>query len=284
MVYAHAAAALSAAAALRNRERSLLSAGENVPETSRKGIDHMKLRIREARERIGLSQRDLALKVGVAPNTFHGYESGKHDPRSELLVQIAEICGVTVDYLLGRDKAEKEVFDLRTLNFAKRFAALDEHGRKLLEVVAGEEERRLSEDREEAEPRHTRLIPLFAASFAAGPGEPDFGNMFEQYEVDEEARADFAIRVHGDSMEPWLHDGQIALGRHGKPADGDVAAVWVDGNYYVKQWIRDNYGNLYLHSLNRERADMDRVVWGSGDNDVRCIGVINLPERPPFPM
>ncbi len=57
--------------------------------------------IKEAREHAGMSQKDLAEKIGVAPTTFHGYESGKHDPKSELLVQIARVCGVSVDFLLG---------------------------------------------------------------------------------------------------------------------------------------------------------------------------------------
>lgn len=40
--------------------------------------------IKEAREKAGFSQKELAEIVGVAPNTFHGYESGKHDPKSDL--------------------------------------------------------------------------------------------------------------------------------------------------------------------------------------------------------
>ena len=64
----------------------------------------MKFQIKEAREYAGLSQKDLAEKIGVAPNTFHGYESGKHDPKSELLVDIARVCGVSVDFLLGITK------------------------------------------------------------------------------------------------------------------------------------------------------------------------------------
>lgn len=64
----------------------------------------MKFQIKEAREYAGLSQKELAERIGVAPNTFHGYESGKHDPKSELLVDIARVCGVSVDFLLGITK------------------------------------------------------------------------------------------------------------------------------------------------------------------------------------
>ena len=61
----------------------------------------MSLRIKEAREKAGYAQKDLADLVGVKPTTFNGYECGKHDPKSDLLVKIANVCGVTVDYLLG---------------------------------------------------------------------------------------------------------------------------------------------------------------------------------------
>lgn len=62
----------------------------------------MKFQIKAAREKAGFSQKELARIVGVAPSTFNGYESGNHDPKSELLSKIADACNVTVDFLLGR--------------------------------------------------------------------------------------------------------------------------------------------------------------------------------------
>lgn len=61
----------------------------------------MKLRIKEARERAEYTQTELASLIGVAPNTFCGYENGLHDPKSRLLIKIAQECGTTTDYLLG---------------------------------------------------------------------------------------------------------------------------------------------------------------------------------------
>lgn len=63
----------------------------------------MKFQIKAAREKAGFSQKELAKIVGVAPSTFNGYESGNHDPKSELLCKIADTCDVTVDFLLGRN-------------------------------------------------------------------------------------------------------------------------------------------------------------------------------------
>jgi len=130
----------------------------------------------------------------------------------------------------------------------------------------------------------TRIIPLFGNSFAAGIGEPDFGNALEEYEVREEIRADFAVRVNGDSMEPWLPDGSIQYGIRGTPHDGDVVAIMVNGAFYIKQFCLDYAGDLHLFSLNRARKDMDLDVKASGDNRVLCFGTISMPEHVPLPL
>lgn len=61
----------------------------------------MKNRIVLAREYAGLSQKELAYKLGISPSTLNGYEKGNHDPKSVGLIGIAKICNVTTDFLLG---------------------------------------------------------------------------------------------------------------------------------------------------------------------------------------
>lgn len=67
----------------------------------------MEFKIKEARQAAGISQRDLATRLGISPPTLSGYENGSHDPKSDLLSEIADICDVSVDFLLGRS-AESE--------------------------------------------------------------------------------------------------------------------------------------------------------------------------------
>lgn len=64
----------------------------------------MKFRIREAREAAGMTQSELAALLGINNVTLSGYETGKHDPKSATLVQIAKICNTTTDFLLGREE------------------------------------------------------------------------------------------------------------------------------------------------------------------------------------
>ena len=129
-------------------------------------------------------------------------------------------------------------------------------------------------------PRTTKVIPLFGASFAAGIAEPDFGNAWEDYEIDAHQKADFAIRIHGDSMEPYLSDGSIALCVKRTPATGEVGAFLVDGEFVVKQAVVDAFGNLYLLSLNRKRKNCDITIWHDSGRRVSCFGTVKMKRVP----
>lgn len=63
----------------------------------------MIFKIKEARQIAKLTQKELATRIGVSAGTLSDYENGNHDPKSDYLSKIADECGVTVDFLLGRE-------------------------------------------------------------------------------------------------------------------------------------------------------------------------------------
>jgi len=50
----------------------------------------------------GLTQRQIAEKLGISQPSYIRYENGSSEPKQEVLVKIADIFDVAVDYLLGR--------------------------------------------------------------------------------------------------------------------------------------------------------------------------------------
>ena len=60
-------------------------------------------RIRKARNGVGLTQKQLADLVRVAPNTVWAWEAGRMKPVHDNLVEIAFHCGTGVRELEGRD-------------------------------------------------------------------------------------------------------------------------------------------------------------------------------------
>ncbi|WP_024889040.1 helix-turn-helix domain-containing protein [Luteimonas huabeiensis] len=64
-------------------------------------------RLREARERRGLSQRDLGIEAGldafVASSRINRYERGVHQPKFELIARLARALGLPVAYFFAED-------------------------------------------------------------------------------------------------------------------------------------------------------------------------------------
>lgn len=56
-----------------------------------------------AREQKGLSQKDVAEKVGVAKSTYSLYESGNREPNVQTIKKLANVLDVSADELLGID-------------------------------------------------------------------------------------------------------------------------------------------------------------------------------------
>ena len=248
----------------------------------------MEFRIKEARQLAGIAQKDLAKKLGIAAATLSGYESGAHDPKSELLSVIADTCGVSVDFLLGRDTSKNEKspgLSTEAMKVAKDYDGLAKPGQRLVRVVIDElKKEEVPDNIVELRPAN-KVIRLLGSSFAAGAGEPDFGNVWTDYEVPADSPAEFAIRINGDSMEPYLPDGSIALCRMDTPRDGDVAALLIDGEFLCKQVCIDFAGTLHLFSLNRERKNLDRHIPRDDiDRQIKCFGTVIMKQRVPLPI
>lgn len=59
-------------------------------------------RLREIREKKNWTQTHVAELLNVAKNTYNGYENDVRGVSEEMLIKIADLFGVSVDYLLGR--------------------------------------------------------------------------------------------------------------------------------------------------------------------------------------
>lgn len=68
------------------------------------------LRLKELREKRGLSQAALARHLSVSQSTVGGWEICKREPTFETLETVADFFGVTLDYLLGKTEIPLTVY------------------------------------------------------------------------------------------------------------------------------------------------------------------------------
>ena len=59
-------------------------------------------RLKELRDRRGISQLKLAMDLGLTQNSVSRYESGAREADYKTLIALADYYGVSVDYILGR--------------------------------------------------------------------------------------------------------------------------------------------------------------------------------------
>ena len=62
----------------------------------------MSYRFKDARVQSGISQKDAAEQLQVSAATVNNWESGRRLPTIDALEKMADLYGVSTDYLLGR--------------------------------------------------------------------------------------------------------------------------------------------------------------------------------------
>ena len=72
-------------------------------------------RIRKARENLNMKQEDLAKKLLCKREVISYYENGNRDIKTDTLINLSEILGVSTDYLLGLSKAETKDVEISSI-------------------------------------------------------------------------------------------------------------------------------------------------------------------------
>jgi len=86
--------------------------------------------IKDIRTRKNLTQADVANALGVSSVVYSRYETGSRQPSIEVLIQMADIFGVTVDYLLGRQDIEDSTLSSFELQLISASRNADERARQ----------------------------------------------------------------------------------------------------------------------------------------------------------
>lgn len=60
-------------------------------------------RLRSVRMQRKITQQKMADSLNLALRSYQSYEGGERCPSFDVLVQMADILDVSIDYLLGRD-------------------------------------------------------------------------------------------------------------------------------------------------------------------------------------
>lgn len=64
--------------------------------------------LRQLREAAKMTQADMAARLGITPASAGFYETGRREPNLEMEEKIADLFGVSLDYLHGRESGDMQ--------------------------------------------------------------------------------------------------------------------------------------------------------------------------------
>lgn len=167
--------------------------------------------MRNAREKAGFSQKQVALSLGVSAPTVSEWESGKKNPNAANLQKLSALYGVTTDFLLEHSAADPK-FKFKGVRIPV-----------LGSVPVG--------------------IPMEAIEDIV-----DYEEIGETLAATGEF---FGLRIRGDSMEPRMMEGDVVIVRLQDDVDsGDTAIVLVNGNEATCKKIKKTPDGVMLIPTN----------------------------------
>lgn len=197
--------------------------------------------IKKFRERRNMTQDDLAEKLGTTRQSISRYEIGERKANQDILFALSDIFGVAVDDFFPAAK-EGITTIYNQLAPPRQEKVYDFAARQL-------------------EEQNRKVVPLFGTT-AANPTELSYGdiNMEDTIEINVPKKAECALVVKGDSMEPEYQNGDIVFYKS-QPAveNGEMAIVEIDGDGVTLKKVYYNYDDdkVVLRSLNGKYEDRE---------------------------
>lgn len=180
-------------------------------------------RIKMLREKYGMSQQELAEKVGFkTASAVNKIELGLRDLNQTKIMAFAKALHTTPAYLMGWDD----------------IAVTDEEYGKMVRAAGGV---------------NAKKIPVLGKVVAGIPIDA-VEEILDYEEISPEMARQgdfFALQVKGDSMEPKFSDGDVVIVRKQEDVDsGDIAIILVNGDEATIKKVQKFEGGINLVPTN----------------------------------
>lgn len=220
-------------------------------------------RIKEARSALNLTQEELANIIGVTKGAIANYENETSHPKEPVMYKLIDALQVDANYLF-QDVVNipKKVNDVTLVEFemVEKYRTLDEYGKDMVNTVLEKELYRTNQQKAVIYTDQPELadmvreLPLYYMPVSAGGGNYLDSTDYEFISVADVSyanKADFAVRISGDSMEPRFSTGDIILVQEQSAIDpGELGIFILNGDSLFKL-----FGGDRLISLNENYED-----------------------------
>jgi len=178
-------------------------------------------RIRELREVLGLTQKQFGERIGKSWRTVQDWEAGKSSIPDHTLRFISSTFGISYNWL---KTGQGEMWERKEKTLLEE---LEAKTREVLEKLV-----------------RIPVVGRAGAGFPESPADMEaVGYILVSKETFQKG-GKFSVQVHGDSMEPTLHDGDFVVFKSYVGDGSDIPS----GKVVV---VRNHYGELMVKRLTR---------------------------------
>jgi SOS-response transcriptional repressor LexA/transcriptional regulator with XRE-family HTH domain len=263
-------------------------------------------RIKKIKSEKKITTEELSEKTGIPVGTLSKFLAGiSESVKLSNFVAIRASLNVSLDYIVSGTPENTNNFslDFGEMRLIDSYRRLDDFGRDLVATVIEKERARVSAvpvsqfgvrgsapssesvliapgaagrfRDSDAIRRQKRLISLYDLPVSAGPGEfLDSSHASETISIPDAGpgkRADYALRISGNSMEPKYRSGDVLLVENTDAVEvGDLCVYVLDGCGFFKQ-----FGGDRLISLNPDYGPVMLKDYSSVTCAGRVIGKIH---------
>jgi len=211
-------------------------------------------RIAFLREQKGWNQSELAREMGVTPQSVQAWEAGKNVPRQQKMKKLAGVLGATVGELMSDDAIEGD-----------------------FQQITGQLESNVEQGPPIVSPY--RAIPIVGTAQMGAEGYwyalEEADGTVDAYSRDGSA---YALRLKGDSMEPAIHSGWVAVIEPDRDYfPGEYVMVrTTEGESMLKRLLYCNEAEVSLLSVNGHAI---RNIPTEQIEHIHSVGAIVPPSR-----
>lgn len=225
-------------------------------------------KIKERRLELKLTQLQLSQLTDIKKNTISNYENNVSSPSEENISKLMNALKCDANYLFEWSENGNINLSLTEKSYIKKYRTLDEHGKAMVDFALNEEYNRCTFIESEEE------IPKFEITFSELPASAGIGEWLSDEHLSTikipdtplNRKADIAIPISGNSMEPEFNDGDIVLIREQPSVNiGELGIFIINGSGYLKKFYGDR-----LVSLN---PDYEDIILHEYDN-IQCKGKV----------
>ncbi len=190
-------------------------------------------RIKLLRKARGLTQKDVADKLGITVGAYSHYEKGTREMDVKKVKALSKVFGISGDELIDtgfQNPVPDGVIHIKDLQWKK--------------------------------------VPVLGSMAAGDPIEDvEFPEVF----CSAPSQADFALRVKGDSMVPTYLDGDIVFIKQTPelPHNGSIVVISIDNEACVKHVSHEPSGVI----VTSDNPAYPAKLYLSAEHDIRILGI-----------